>query len=376
MAPPSDNPDDARWMRAALSLARRGLGRVAPNPAVGCVLVRDGRVVGRGWTQPGGRPHAETEALARAGAAARGATAYVTLEPCSHFGQTGPCADALIAAGISRAVVAMPDPDSRVSGRGVDRMRAAGITVDTGLLEADAARLNAGFLSHRLRGRPVVTLKLATTLDGKIATAAGESQWITGTEARADAHLLRMTHDAVLVGIGTALADNPALTCRLPGAPGEGWRVVLDSMGRLPPDAALCDGTRPTLQLVASDASEDAPGGVERIVVPRSSGGGLDPASCLTALADKGVTRLMVEGGGAVAASFLRDGLVDRIVWYRAPFALGGDGRDGIAPIGLVRLSDARQFLSVASRALGRDRVEVLETGDYAAWRDWGPSAR
>ncbi|MEQ8830690.1 MAG: bifunctional diaminohydroxyphosphoribosylaminopyrimidine deaminase/5-amino-6-(5-phosphoribosylamino)uracil reductase RibD [Alphaproteobacteria bacterium] len=375
MAPPSDNPDDARWMRAALSLARRGLGRVAPNPAVGCVLVRDGRVVGRGWTQPGGRPHAETEALARAGEAARGATAYVTLEPCSHHGETGPCADALIEAGINRAVVAMPDPDVRVSGRGLERMRSAGISVETGVLEDEAARLNAGFLSHRLRGRPFVTLKLATTLDGKIATAAGESQWITGSEARADAHLLRMTHDAVLVGIGTALADDPALTCRLPGVPGAGRRVVLDSMGRLPPDAALCDGARPTVQLVSSDAPEDTPSGVERIVVARGQGGGLDPKACLAALAGKGITRLMVEGGGAVAASFLREGLVDRIVWYRAAFAMGGDGRDGIAPFGLVRLSDAQRFLPIASRVLGRDRVEVFETGDYAAWRDWGPAA-
>ncbi|MDW3207469.1 MAG: bifunctional diaminohydroxyphosphoribosylaminopyrimidine deaminase/5-amino-6-(5-phosphoribosylamino)uracil reductase RibD [Alphaproteobacteria bacterium] len=375
MALPSHRTDDARWMRAALSLARRGLGRVAPNPAVGCVLVRDGRIVGRGWTQPGGRPHAETEALARAGDAARGAVAYVTLEPCSHTGQTGPCADALIAAGIVRAVVAMPDPDPRVSGRGLDRLRASGIDVTLGPMETEAARLNAGFLSHRLRGRPMVTLKLATSLDGKIATASGESQWITGPEARADAHLLRMTHDAVLVGIGTALADNPSLTCRLPGIDARGLRVVLDSRGRLPADAALCDGTVPTLQIVGPQPQMPTPPGVNRLSVGLGKDGRLDPAECLSALAEADVTRVMIEGGGSVAASFLAAGLVDRVVWYRAPIAIGGDGRDGVAAYGLDRLSDARSFLPVSVRTVGADRVETYEAGDFSAWREWGGSA-
>lgn len=374
MALSSNIPDDARWMRAALSLARRGLGRVAPNPAVGCVLVSGDRVVGRGWTQPGGRPHAETEALARAGRAARGATAYVTLEPCSHTGKTGPCADALIAAGIARAVVAMPDPDSRVSGQGLDRLRAAGIAVDVGLMEADAARMNAGFLSHRLRGRPMVTLKLATSLDGKIATATGESQWITGPAARSDAHLLRMTHDAVLVGIGTALADNPALTCRLPGIEPGGMRIVLDSRGRLPADAALCDGTAPTLQIVGPQAETATPPGVTRVAVKTVSDGRLDPAATLEAIAQRGVTRLMIEGGGAVAGSFLGGGLVDRIVWYRAPFAIGGDGQDGIAPFALARLTEAERYFPVEVRSLGADRVEAYEAENFSAWRAWGGS--
>jgi diaminohydroxyphosphoribosylaminopyrimidine deaminase/5-amino-6-(5-phosphoribosylamino)uracil reductase len=222
-------------MRAALALARRGLGRVAPNPAVGCVLVKDGRVVGRGWTQAGGRPHAETEALARAGEAARGATAYVTLEPCSHHGKTPPCAESLIAAGISRSVVALEDPDPRVSGSGLTLLREAGIAVDTGLLAEAAAEVNAGYLMRTRTGRPLVTLKLATTLDGRIATRAGESRWITGPLARARAHLLRAESDAVLVGSGTAVTDNPRLDVRLPGLEGRSpLRVLLDGRLRLP----------------------------------------------------------------------------------------------------------------------------------------------
>ena len=195
---------DLAHMRAALALAGRGLGRVAPNPAVGCILVKDGRVVGRGWTQPGGRPHAETEALRRAGAAARGACAYVTLEPCAHHGQTPPCAEALIAAGIARCVVALEDPDPRVDGGGLARLRDAGIEVEVGPGASAAADLNAGYLSQRQAGRPLITLKLATTLDGRIATKRGASRWITGEAARARAHLLRVRHDAVLVGSGTA----------------------------------------------------------------------------------------------------------------------------------------------------------------------------
>ncbi len=203
-----DPKADLRWMRAALVLARRGLGNVWPNPAVGCVLVSDGRVVGRGWTQPGGRPHAETEALRRAGTLARGATAYVSLEPCSHWGRTSPCANALIAAGVRRVVAALEDPDPRVSGSGITRLREAGIAVETVFGAAEAAEINAGFLTRQRLGRPLVTLKLATSLDGKIATAAGESQWITGVSARAYAHKLRAEHDAIMVGTGTVLTDD------------------------------------------------------------------------------------------------------------------------------------------------------------------------
>lgn len=361
MAPSDTASDDLRHMRAALALARRGLGRVAPNPAVGCVLVKEGRVVGRGWTQPGGRPHAETEALARAGDAASGATAYVTLEPCSHTGQTGPCADALFDAGIARAVVAMEDPDPRVSGRGLARMRDAGIAVEIGLLGEAAADLNRGFLLHRTEGRPLVTLKLATSLDGRIATAAGESKWITGTEARADAQLVRMTHDAVLVGIGTALADDPALTCRVPGVAQAGLRVVLDSAGRLSSGAKLCDGSQPTLQIVAEGCMAPVPAGVERAAAPAGRDGGIDVGGVLAILAARGVTRLMVEGGGRVAASFLRAEAVDRLVWYRAGLALGGDSRPAIGDLGVDALSAVARFRMIATRAVGEDRVDLLE---------------
>lgn len=364
MSGPSPFTDaDHRHMRAALQLAARGLGRVAPNPSVGCVLVRDGVVLARGWTQPGGRPHAEAEALRRAGEAARGATAYVTLEPCSHHGRTPPCADALITAGIARVVAALEDPDSRVAGSGLARLRAAGITVDTGLMAAEAEDLNRGFLLTRREDRPLVTLKLATSLDGAIATATGESRWITGPEARADAHLLRASHDAVLVGIGTALADDPALTVRLPGQSGPRWRVVLDGAGRLPATARLCDGSVPTLQITATDAPNPIPAGVTRLVVPRGADGRLSVSAALSTLAQAGVTRLMVEGGGAVAASLLRAGVVDRIVWYRAGLVLGGDARPGIAALDLAHLADGPRLRLRNRRILGPDIRDTFEIG-------------
>ncbi|MDF1750091.1 MAG: bifunctional diaminohydroxyphosphoribosylaminopyrimidine deaminase/5-amino-6-(5-phosphoribosylamino)uracil reductase RibD [Alphaproteobacteria bacterium] len=352
-----ETAQDRRWMRVALALGQRGLGRVAPNPAVGCVLVKDGHAVGRGWTQPGGRPHAETEALRRAGAAAKGATAYVSLEPCSHTGKTGPCSTALIEAGVERVVVAMIDPDSRVAGGGIAALEAAGISVTVGVLEREAQRLNHGFILSRMQHRPMVTLKLATTLDGKIATASGESRWITGPEARLDAHLLRMTHDAILVGIGTALVDDPALTCRLPGIEIQSLRVVLDGQGRLPQSAKLCDGTVPTLQIVAQDCVSTAPKGVTRLAVPRDENG-LCVSAILSALADRGITRVMVEGGGQIAASFLRADYVDQIVWYRAGLVLGADARPGIGDLSISALVDAARFDPVSSRALGLDRVD------------------
>ena len=244
---------DQDYLRRAIRLAMNGRGAVEPNPMVGCVIVKDGRVVGRGWTQPGGRPHAETEALRRAGAAATGATAYVSLEPCSHHGRTPPCAEALIAAGIARVVAAGEDPDPRVSGSGLARLRQAGIAIETGLCAEEAAELNAGFLCRVTKGRPLVTLKLATSLDGRIATATGQSRWITGPAARERAHLLRATHDAVLVGTGTALADDPLLTCRLPGLEHRSpVRIALDRTLRLPATLRLFAGARETPRLLAA----------------------------------------------------------------------------------------------------------------------------
>ncbi len=354
-------------MRAALALAARGLGRVWPNPAVGCVLVREGVVVGRGWTQPGGRPHAETEALGRAGEAARGATAYVSLEPCAHIGKTPPCADALIAAGIGRAVAAVEDPDPRVSGRGIAMLRAAGIRVDTGPCAEEAADLNAGFFLRIKQGRPLVSLKLATSLDGRIATRTGDSRWITGAAARQRAHALRAVHDAILVGTGTALADDPALTCRLPGLTDRSpVRVVLDRQLRLPATAKLLATAHDVPTWVITTAAADPARrrtleglGVQTIEAPTESDGRLSLSAALRELGGRGITRLLVESGSALSASLIQQDLVDRIYWFRSAAVIGGDGLAAAASLGLARLADAKLFARIDAATLGAD---VLET--------------
>lgn len=348
---------DTVHMRSALALAARGLGNVWPNPSVGCVIVAEGRVVGRGWTAPGGRPHAETEALRRAGDRARGATAYVTLEPCCHWGRTPPCTDALIAAGVARVVVALRDPDSRVNGVGLQGLRAAGIQAEEGLLGAEAAFLNAGFLKRQATGLPLVTLKLATTLDGRIATAGGESQWITGPAARRLAHALRGRHDAVLVGSGTLLADDPALTCRLPGyATQPTVRVVADARGRTPATARLFTDTAPVWIATAAgvDATALASAGAEILTVPTAAEG-LDSKALLQALGARGITRVLVEGGGRLAASLLRAGLVDRLAWFHAPCLIGADGLPAIAALRLSALAEAPKFRRITSVPVGDD---------------------
>jgi diaminohydroxyphosphoribosylaminopyrimidine deaminase/5-amino-6-(5-phosphoribosylamino)uracil reductase len=367
----SDSAADRHFMQVALALAGRGLGNVWPNPTVGCVIVKGGIVIGRGWTQPGGRPHAETEALRRAGDAARDATAYVTLEPCSHHGKTGPCADALIAAGVSRVVAAMVDPDARVSGLGLSRMKDAGIAVETGLLGDAAAALNSGYLSRIGYGRPMVTLKLAATLDGRIATHNGDSQWITDEDARAAAHGLRATHDAVAVGNGTAATDDPHLTCRLPGLPVRApVRIVFDSRLQLLLTRQLVTTAKavPTWIVTLAETVEES--AVERaralrqlgvVLVPVSMGdsGRISIAEALRALGDAGLTRLMVEGGGKLAASFLAENLVDEIALFRGPSIIGGDGIPAIAGLGLHRVADAPRFRLTDSRKLGVDTFEA-----------------
>jgi diaminohydroxyphosphoribosylaminopyrimidine deaminase/5-amino-6-(5-phosphoribosylamino)uracil reductase len=358
---------DPAHMRAALGLARRGLGSVWPNPSVGCVIVRDGRVVGRGVTAPGGRPHAETEALAMAGEAARGATAYVTLEPCCHHGQTPPCTDALIAAGVARVVIATGDPDARVDGKGAAVLRAAGIAVDEAVLTAEARELNAGFISRVVRHRPLVTLKLASTLDGRIATRSGESQWITGGAARRAAHALRGRHDAVMVGVGTLLADNPEFTSRIAGFRATPVvRVVADSHLRTPLTARMVISAQdaPTW-LIARDGADPARRdaltalGVTLLDVPGSETG-VDIAAALTALAGRGITRLLVEGGGQLAASLLRADLVDRIVWFHAPGVMGGDGWPAAQAFGVARLADMPRFARHAVAPVGDDVMTEL----------------
>ena len=339
---------------------------MAPNPAVGCVLVKNGRVVGRGWTQPGGRPHAEAEALRHAGSAAKGATAYVTLEPCAHHGRTPPCAEALADAGIARCVVALDDPDPRVDGRGYAMLRKAGVTVTSGLLEAEAAEINAGFLVRLSAGRPLVTLKLATTLDGRIATRTGESRWITGEAARMRGHMLRVTHDAVMVGGGTALLDDPRLDVRLPGLEQrKPLRVVLDSRLRLPltHDFVVRAGEQQSLLVTRDDADADRleayrQAGVEVAQVAPDEAGRVALKEVLKTLGARGVTRLLVEGGGELAAALLREDLVDRLVCFRAPSLIGGDGVPVAAGFGLSQLSEAPRFALQSSEAAGTDRVE------------------
>jgi diaminohydroxyphosphoribosylaminopyrimidine deaminase / 5-amino-6-(5-phosphoribosylamino)uracil reductase len=359
--------DDLVHMRAAFALARRGLGRTWPNPAVGCVLVKDNRVVGRGWTQFGGRPHAETEALNRARTRAAGSTAYVSLEPCSHHGQTGPCAEALIASGIARAVVAMEDPDPRVAGRGLALLRDRGVAVTLGVGESESREINAGFLLRLAQDRPLVTLKLAMTLDGRIATHTGESRWITGEPARARGHLMRAQHDAVMVGSGTVLADDPLLNVRVPGL--ERYtplRIVLDGRMRLPLTSALVVGARdmPTWLVTL-------PGGDKRRrqtyvdcgldVIEASPGpdGALDLVQVMGQLAGRGLTRLLVEGGARLAATLLRDRLVDRLAIFRSPSMIGGDGLPAATGFGLERLADMPGFVALETIELGQDRLET-----------------
>ena len=353
---------DLAHMRAALALARRGLGQTWPNPSVGCVIVRDGRVVGRAVTATGGRPHAEALALRMAGEQARGATVYVTLEPCSHHGRTPPCADALVEAGVARVVIAARDVDPRVNGAGSARLRAAGIMVDEGLLAAEAEEINAGFTSRIRFGRPLVTLKLASTLDGRIATRDGESQWITGAVARRMAHALRGRHDAVMVGVGTVLTDDPDLTCRIPGfRTFQVIRVVADSHLRTSLTARLVASARATPTWIVSRNGADparrralGAAGVTLLDVPGSDAG-VDLRRALEALAERGITRLLIEGGGQLAASLLRADLVDGVAWFHAPCVMGGDGWPAAQAFGITRLADMPRFVRHTVSAVGVD---------------------
>lgn len=360
---------DTHHMHAALALGRRGLGHVWPNPAVGCVITDvEGRVAGRGWTQPGGRPHAETEALARAGSRAAGGTAYVTLEPCSHHGQTPPCAEALIKAGVARVVAAIQDPDTRVSGRGLAMLERAGIDVERGLL-ADAARFDqAGFLSRVEQGRPLIALKSASSMDGRIATANGHSKWITGPEARRAGHMLRAEYDAIIVGIGTALADNPSLNCRVEGLEAlSPLRIVVDSGLRLDPksDLAMRAGDQPTWVFTCEGADAEKSQrlkslGVRVIETARDDAGRVDVSMMVQTLGAEGVTRALIEGGGALAASFLQADLIDRVHSFRAGSIIGGDGRAAIGPLGLDRVDAAPRFMAHSTRLVGNDLEQLF----------------
>lgn len=359
---------DQRFMALALSLGARGLGRVWPNPAVGCVIVRDGCILGRGWTAPGGRPHAETQALAQAGAGGRGATAYVSLEPCAHHGRTPPCAGALIEAGIARVVSAIEDPDPRVAGQGHALLRQAGIVVTTGVLSDEARRAHQGFLTRVSAGRPMVTLKLATSLDGRIATASGESRWITGPEARRRVHAQRLTHDAVLIGAGTARADDPMLTVRDMGPVAQPLRIVAARTLDLPQDGHLARSAR-DLPLWVLFSARDTPADRvsawrdlgARLVPVATRGRVLDPASMVARLGAEGLTRVLCEGGGTLAASLLEADLIDRITAHGAGLALGAEGRPSLGALGIDRLEQAPRF---ALRAVSRIGADILSDWD------------
>ncbi len=348
-------------MAHALRLAARGLGNVWPNPAVGCVIVRDGVIVGRGWTQPGGRPHAEVRALQQAGPRAEGATAYVTLEPCAHHGHTPPCASALIAAGVARVVTALTDPDPRVSGKGHAMLRAAGIAVTEGVLGAEATRLNAGFLKRVTRGLPFVTLKLAASLDGRTATATGESRWITGPEARRKVHALRLAHDAVMVGSGTALADDPDLSVRDLGAARQPVRIVLDRLLRHAPDSRLGRSARQSPVWLLHGPAAPAPAraawlatGAE-LIETAETGGRLDLTAALQVLAARGLTRILSEGGSTLAAGLVKAGLVDDLALFSGAVLIGSEGHPTLGPLALAALPEAPRPTLMASEALGSD---------------------
>jgi len=358
--------DDARFMDLALALGRRGLGRTWPNPAVGAVIVQDGIIVGRGWTQPGGRPHAETEALRRAGTAARGATLYVTLEPCSHHGKTPPCADAVIAAGIARVVSAMADPNPQVAGAGHWRMAEAGIVVEVGIGADEARRAHAGHIRRVQDGRPNVLLKTAVSADEKVGLAGRRPTAITGGRARNRVHLMRTMNDAVLTGIGTVLADDPLLNCRLPGMPSP-VRIVLDSALRLPPASRLVASARavPLWVVIGEGAARErvaelSARGVEVLQVAKA-GGRLDLAAVLRLLAERGITRLMVEAGPILATAFLNADLIDEAAVFRGPTKIGPDGIDALDGMPLDALTRSPRLKSLGREAIGDDTIEMFE---------------
>ena len=377
--------DDALHMAHALRLAERGRYTTAPNPNVGCVLVRDGIVVGEGWHEVAGGPHAEINALKMAGDKARGATAYVTLEPCAHQGRTGPCAGALLVAGVSRVVAAMRDPNPNVAGKGFEILRTAGVAVEHGLMQAEAEALNPGFLKRMCAGRPWVTVKLGMSLDGRTALGNGESKWITGEAARRDVQFLRARHQAILTGIGTVLADDPQLTVRLTDSDWPDYvnpsyrqpplRVVLDSQGRLPPGRKVTDTSAPTLHCFADTAhtslsagqpgkntGETAASAKHAPTIPGmiptlrcGDGERVDLPSVLAALAERQINAVLVEAGATLAGAFLAAGLVDELVLYVAPKLLGDSARPLLQLPVFSALPQCPQLKLVDVRQLGDD---------------------
>lgn len=370
-ARPDMTSHDMDHMTHALRLARQGLGRVWPNPSVGCVIVKDGLVIGVGRTQDGGKPHAEAVALRMAGAEARGASVYVTLEPCNHAREGGCCAQTLIGAGVAEVYAACLDPDPRTSGGGLERLKGAGIKVYAGLCEREAREVNQGFFLRVTRGRPFITLKMATSLDGWIATHTGSSQWITGPEARGYVHGLRSRHDAVLVGIGTVLADDPLLTTRVPGLSHKAVRVVLDSHLGIDIGSKLVQGAaNDPLWIFYHDDKDHKKQELEklgcRLILTTENTEDTEKKSVMSVssvvqvLAEQGITRLLVEGGSGIHSSFIKAGLFDELHWIRGAKVIGGDGIPVFEALGVDTIDQAFAFERCESRAMGGDVLDVL----------------
>lgn len=359
---------DRRMMAAALRLGRRNLGRTWPNPAVGAIIVREEEgapiVVGRGWTGEGGRPHAETVALKQAGRKARGATAYVTLEPCAHQGQTPPCIDALIKAGVTRVVTTIDDPDPRVAGAGHAALEAAGIAVTTGVLAAEAARAHAGHIARVTRGRPHVTLKLAISADGMIGRRAGERMNITGRPAFDAVQAMRVENDAVMIGIGTVMVDNPRLTVRLPGLSARSpVRIILDAQARLPLESHLATTARemPLTLIVSREAPEERKDALReagaRIIEVGEGSGGVNLEQTFAVLAAEGFTRILVEGGSEVASSLVSGDLVDEVVLFRANVVVGSDGVRALGGYALSAIERSPRYRQIEAAIVGDDQM-------------------
>lgn len=348
---------DLHYMRSALSLARQGWGRTAPNPSVGCVIVKDGAVLGRARTADGGRPHAEVQALAQAGAAAKGATVYVTLEPCAHQGVTPPCSDALINAGVARVVVACTDPDPRVAGGGIEKLRAAGIDVVENIGRAEAEEVNKGFFLRLSGDRPMVTLKIASSADGRVSTTPGQPPWITSDHARAFGHVERAQHDAIAVGINTVLADDPMLSTRVPGVAHDPARIVFDTNLRIPERAKVLDGGKAWV-VCGPNADNARRTALEKKDIKVITANDLKDA--LRVFAENGLTRLLIEGGPTLIGSFIKADVYDRLLWFRAPVTIGA-GRDAVADLGLTDLAQRGVIRLTETRRLGIDALEIYE---------------
>lgn len=356
----SSNMYDERWMRVALTIGKRLIGNTWPNPSVGCVIVKDGSVVGRGWTGDGGRPHAETIAINQAGSAAKGGTAYVSLEPCDHVGQTQPCTKKIIEAGISRVVIAVVDPDPRVSGNGIKTLKAAGIEVKTGVLKSEARRDHRGFFSRIEKGLPYITLKLAMSFDGKIATKSGQSKWITNSAARRLVHLMRSQHDAILVGRGTVCADDPNLAPRDVGAIRPSVRIVMDSRLNSPINSQIAQSAtqrEPVWICHGSDASENKIREWNNLnaktILCKTINGKIKLRDALSKLADRGLTLILCEGGSQLAGSLIHNDLVDEVVGFSSGVMLGKDGLSPIDQQGVDDINEAPRFTLQSSKDLG-----------------------